>query len=200
MIRVGITGGIGSGKSTCCRLFAERGAAVYDCDCAAKRLMQEDPALRQALAARFGAEVYTEEGALNRSYLAGIVFGDGAALADLNGMVHPAVKADFARWCGEHAGEDYVVLESAILFESGFDTAVDRTVAVTAPERLRIERTCSRDGASPEAVRARMAAQWPDDRLVERADYCVVNISMEELAADVDRLDKLFRHEAACRL
>ena len=97
MMKIGITGGIGSGKSTVCRLFAQRGIAVYDSDREAKRLMTEDAALRAAISARFGAEAYTADGALNRGYLASRVFTDSEALADLDALVHPAVKADFAQ-------------------------------------------------------------------------------------------------------
>lgn len=193
MIRVGITGGIGSGKSTVCRLLAAKGVAVYDSDAAAKRLMEEDASLRRALAERFGAEVY-RGGKLDRAYLAGVVFGDSAALADLNALVHPAVRRDFEAWAARQTG-DYVVLESAILFESGFDGAVDRTVAVLAPAEVRVERVCRRDGSCPEAVRQRMAAQADDDTLCRRADFALVNIAEEELGAAVDELDRRFRLE-----
>ena len=175
MMKIGITGGIGSGKSTVCRLFAQRGIAVYDSDREAKRLMTEDAALRAAISARFGAEAYTADGALNRGYLASRVFTDSEALADLDALVHPAVKADFAAWA-ERQLSPYVVLESAILFEAGLEHSVDRTVAVVAPFELRLERTCRRDGCDRESVLRRMAAQLDDDTLRDRADYCVVNI------------------------
>ena len=117
MIKVGITGGIGSGKSTVCRLFAACGAPVYDSDTQAKRLMEEDGPLRRRLGARFGEESYVG-GRLNRKLLAGRVFSDPAELSALNALVHPAVMEDFERWCGRQSGADYVVLESAILFEA----------------------------------------------------------------------------------
>ena len=193
-MKVGVTGGIGSGNSTVCRLFARRGIAVYDTDASAKRLMSEPGALREAIAARFGAETYCA-GNLDRAFLAGVVFADPAALADLDGLVHPAVKRDFEAWCRRQQG-DYVVLESAILFESGFDAAVDRTVAVLAPPELRVERTCRRDGSDPEAVRRRMAAQADDDTLRDRADFAIVNILEEELEPAVAELDRRFRVES----
>lgn len=194
MFKVGITGGIGSGKSTVCRLFAERGAAVYDCDSAARRLMDEDAALRSRIAARFGEESYAG-GTLNRPFLAARIFSDAAARAALEALVHPAVIADFERWAEMQEGP-YVVLESAILFEAGLDRHVDRVVAVLAPAALRLERAARRDGADPEAIRRRMAAQTDDDTLCARADRTIVNIHEEELAADVAQLDCLFRHEA----
>ncbi len=197
MIKVGITGGIGSGKSTVCALLAARGAAVYDSDVAARRLMEEDGFLREGLVARFGAAVY-RDGQLDRSYLAGVVFGNALALADLNALVHPAVRRDFEEWAARQTG-DYVVLESAIIFESGFDAVVDRTVAVLAPAEVRVERACRRDGSCPEAVRARMAAQTDDDTLCRRADFTLVNIVEEELEPAVDELDRRLRHENQIR-
>ena len=192
MIRVGVTGGIGSGKSTVCRLFAERGVPVYDSDSEAKRLMGEDPSLRAALVEAFGDETF-RDGVLNRRYLAATVFGDRRALARLEALVHPCVKRDFERW----AAEPYVVLECAILYESGMDAAVDRVVAVVAPEELRLVRVNARDGASAAEIRRRMAAQLSDDVLSARADYIIVNINREDLAADVAECDRRFRYEAA---
>ena len=197
MMKVGITGGIGSGKSTVCRLFRQRGVAVYDSDSEAKRLMTDDETLRRQIAVRFGEEAYAG-GVLNRSYLASRVFTDPQALADLNALVHPAVMADFAAWAERQTGA-YVVLESAILFEAGLEHSVDRTVAVVAPLELRLERTCRRDGCDREAVRRRMAAQLDDDTLRERADYCVVNILEEDLEPTVAELDRRFTLESRSR-
>lgn len=190
--KVGITGGIGSGKSTLCRLFQARGVAVYDTDAAAKRLMVEQPALREAIIRQFGAESYLED-TLNRSYLAQRVFSDPEQRVQLNSLVHPAVIADFEQWAEAQTGE-YVILESAILFEAGLDKHVDRTVAVLAPERLRIERTMQRDKTAEEQVRSRMAAQADDDTLRARADISVVNIFEEELESIVQELDFRFKN------
>ena len=150
MYKVGVTGGIGSGKSTVCRLFAERGIAVYDSDSQAKRLMEESDTLRAALVGAFGTECYAE-GRLNRRYLAGRVFGDAEALARLNALVHPAVREDFRMWAERQSGP-YVILESAILFEAGFENEVDTTLAVLAPAEERVKRCMERDGASREEV------------------------------------------------
>lgn len=192
MFKVGITGGIGSGKSTVCRLFAERGVAVYDTDAAAKRLMAEDEALKRGIVARFGAESY-RDGVLNRPYLAERVFGDDKEREALNGLVHPAVIADFERWAEEQQGE-YVVLESAILFEAGLDKHLDRVVAVLAPEALRVERAMKRDGATRAQILSRMTAQLDDDTLSRRADVSVVNIFDEELEQIVQELDFRFKN------
>ena len=192
MMKVGITGGIGSGKSTVCRLFAQKGIAVYDSDAAAKRLMQEDGALRRQLAGRFGEGTF-RNGVLDRAYLAGIVFADPQALADLNALVHPVVMRDFDAWAARQEGS-YVILESAILFEAGLEGCVDKTVAVLAPRELRIERTCRRDGCGADQVVRRIAAQLDDDALSARADYVVVNIFEEDLEPAVVKLDRIFRN------
>ena len=192
MFKVGITGGIGSGKSTVCRLFAARGVAVYDCDAAAKRLMAEDEALKGAIVARFGVACY-EGGVLNRSYLAEQIFGSDEAREALNGLVHPAVIADFERWAEEQAGE-YVVLESAILFEAGLEKHLDCVVAILAPKPLRLERAMKRDDAQREQIEARMATQLDDDTLCAKADLSLVNIFEEELEQQVQELDFRFKN------
>lgn len=192
MMKVGITGGMGSGKSTVCRLFAQKGIAVYDSDAAAKRLMQEDGALRRQLSGRFGEGTF-RNGVLDRAYLAGIVFADPQALADLNALVHPVVMRDFDAWAARQEGS-YVILESAILFEAGLEGCVDKTVAVLAPRELRIERTCRRDGCGADQVVRRIAAQLDDDALSARADYVVVNIFEEDLEPAVVKLDRIFSH------
>lgn len=192
MWKIGITGGIGSGKSTVCRLFAQKGVAVYDSDVEAKRLMASE--LRDRIEARFGAAAFAGD-RLDRKYLADLVFNDPQALADLNAIVHPAVMRDFEAWAERQQG-DYVVLESAILFEAGLETHVDKTLAVLAPESLRIERVGRRDGCDQQAVRRRIAAQMDDDTLCARADYTLVNIFEEDLEPAVVKLDRIFRHEA----
>ena len=128
MYKVGITGGIGSGKSFVADMLLKRGVAVYNSDSRAKELMASDAELRAKLIERFGAEVFGVEG-LNKAYLAGRVFASEEELKALNAIVHPRVMADFEQWATEQAG-DYVVLESAILFESGFDGCVDIAVAM----------------------------------------------------------------------
>lgn len=194
MYKVGVTGGIGSGKSTVCKLLAEYGVAVYDSDSKAKELMNSDVDLRRALCEAFGEECYNAEG-LNRGYLSGKVFGDREALAKLNSIVHPAVKADFRAWA-EMQSSAYVVLESAILFESGFDSEVDTTLAVMAPMEERVRRTMSRDGSDRAAVEARIANQMSDDELHSRAARTIVNLRMEYLESDVEQLHKRYCYES----
>lgn len=194
MYKVGITGGIGSGKSTVCAILAEFGVAVYDSDSRAKRLMNEDNTLRERLVERFGSEVYCAEG-LNRRYLAERVFGNPEELKALNAIVHPAVMDDFDRWALEQEGS-YVVLESAILFEASLDRRVDVSVAVMAPVELRIERAMQRDGAQREQIVARMNNQISDEERVERAKYTIVNIDIDNLRSDVEQLHRRLSYVA----
>ena len=198
MMRVGVTGGIGSGKSTVCELFAQQGVAVYDCDSEAKRLMAEDEAVRSAIVEAFGEEAYAG-GELNRQFLAEKVFGSEEQLSKLNAIVHPAVREDFARWCADHSSEVYVMMESAILFDAGFESEVDLTLAVLAPRELRVMRVCNRNGMTPEQVEQRIAHQMSDDELHARANYTMVNISLDYLQSDVEAMHKIFNREAARR-
>lgn len=194
MYKIGIAGGIGSGKSTVCALFAEQGVAVYDSDLEAKRLMNESEAMRQALIAAFGQECYGEQG-LNRAYLASQVFGNEEALQRLNAIVHPAVREDFRMWAERQQGT-YVILESAILFESGFDTEVDATLAVMAPLEERVRRTMARDGVEREQVLSRISHQMSDDELHARANRTIVNLMRDYLESDVEQLHKMYCYEA----
>ena len=191
MIKVAVCGGIGSGKSTVCRMFAERGVALYDSDTRAKALMNESEELRNALVAEFGEECY-EGGELNRAYLAAKVFGSAEQLSKLNSIVHPAVKSDFLAWADAREGE-YCILESAILFESGFDELVDVKVAVLAPQPLRVQRAMERDGATKEQIEARIKAQMGDDELMARCDFAIVNIHLEDVEKDVAELNYRFK-------
>ena len=188
MYKVGITGGIGSGKSTATRMLEGMGVAVYLSDNRAKELMNSDEGLRQQIVARFGAEAYVD-GVLNRPYLAERVFSNESELAALNALVHPAVMADFDAWAEEQESP-YVVIESAILFEAGLDSRVDCVVSVLAPTELRIERTMQRDGMSREEVERRIANQISDDERAHRSKYAIVNISLEELEEDVEQLHR----------
>lgn len=194
MYKVGITGGIGSGKSTVCRMLRERGVEVYDSDSRAKELMQQSEQIRQQLIACFGVECYDAEG-LNRAYLARCVFGDAEALQRLNAIVHPAVREDFRHWA-ESQSSAYVVLESAILFEAGFETEVDSTLAVLAPKEMRIERTIQRDGVTRDAVEQRMAHQMGDEELHAKAHRTLVNLRQDYLESDIEQLHKMFLYEA----
>lgn len=194
MYKVGITGGIGSGKSTVCRMLSERGVALYDADSRAKELMSTSESLRRALIENFGEETFTASG-LNRAYLAERVFHNAEQLRLLNSLVHPAVIADFEAWADEQEGK-YVVFESAILFEAGLENRVDVVVAVMAPESLRVERVMARDGHSKEQVLARIKNQMSDDERSDRAKYSIVNIDVEDLEEDVEQLHRRLSYDS----
>lgn len=194
MYKVGVTGGIGSGKSTVCELLKTCGAAVYDSDSRAKHLMATDESLREQLIAAFGEGCYNAEG-LDRTYLAQRVFGDKEALERLNSIVHPAVRADFREWA-EAQRASYVVLESAILFEAGFENEVDTTLAVLAPLSERVKRTMERDGADRESVMRRIEHQMSDEELHSRAKRTIVNLRRDYLESDIEQLHKMFIYES----
>ena len=197
MIRVGLTGGIGSGKSTVCRLFEELGVRCYDSDSRAKWLMQNDPDLRAELIAIFGEQVYNDNGELDRARLAAEVFGNSERLAALNGTVHPAVGRDWERWCEERRGEGarYTILESAILFDCGFDKKVDQVITVSAPEQTRIERAAMRDNAPTNVIRNRIKAQMSDEERERRAHHTIVNIDITTLREQVEKIHKILCNE-----
>jgi dephospho-CoA kinase len=197
MYKVGITGGIGSGKSTVCDILREFDVAVYNSDVRAKELMMESVSLRQALVERFGEDVYNAEG-LNRAYLAQRVFGSASELEALNAIVHPAVMADFDAWAEAQQG-NYVVLESAILFEAQLENRVDVVVSVMAPESLRVERAMQRDGASREQIVARIKAQMSDDERSDRSKYAIVNIDLEELREEVEQLHRRLSYDSRAK-
>lgn len=173
MRTVAVTGGIGSGKSTVCRVFALLGIPVFEADAEARRLMVEDDELRAALAGRFGAHV-VRGGQLDRQALAAIVFQDKHALADLNALVHPRVRERFREWTAAQSAP-YAIMEAAILAETGGYKAFDTVVVVSAPEALRIQRVQRRDGVEREAVLARMANQAGEEERLAIAHHIIHN-------------------------
>ena len=193
MTSIAITGGIGSGKSYVSALLQAAGIPVYNTDNEAKRLMLSDEGIRQDLITLLGEGVYTD-GTLNKPMLASYLFAGPENAARINAIVHPRVKADFRRWMEEHEGQEIVGLECAILFEAGFEDAVDAVVTVYAPESLRVERAMKRDGATEAQIRARIAAQMDDEEKCRLSDYIIYNdgsISLEnQLSALVAQLKK----------
>jgi dephospho-CoA kinase len=191
MIRVGVTGGIGSGKSTACKLFEELGIPVYYSDLRARELMNTKGEIKQAIIKLFGDDAYCD-GVLDSVYIAGKVFSNSLLLESLNTIVHPAVALDFKEWARAFTDRPYVVLESAILYESGFDRFVDRVITVSAPEETRLERVLARGvGQSREDAAMRMANQMSDNEREARADHTIHNDGgVVELTAQVQQLDK----------
>lgn len=187
MIRLGITGGIGCGKSYIAHLLQERGIPVYDTDREAKRLMLSHPAVRKSLIELLGESVY-QGSVLNKPLLAGYLFACKDNAERINKIVHPCVYEDFLCWAESHklSGKNLVAMESAILFESGFNRAVDRVLMVYAPMELRIRRAMERDHASEKQVRSRMAAQADDEEKMKRSDYVITNDGISSLDTQLD--------------
>lgn len=186
-MKIVITGGIGSGKSFVCRELQRRGIDVYDCDAAAKRLMHSDVELQQRLRRLVGEDVYSADGTLQKPVLARFLLASEANKLAVNDVVHPAVARDF-----EQSSFDW--LESAILFESGFihRTHFDKVVCVTAPEQVRVERVMARDHIDRSKALAWIHAQMPQQDIVSRSDYEIVNDGPSDVAEQVERLLQQF--------
>lgn len=186
---LGVTGGIGSGKSTVCRMLEEMGARVFSADEEAKRLQVEDPEARGEIIAAFGEESYLPGGELNRKYLADQVFSDRRKLETINRIVHPRVFQRFrnARQRAEADGVPLLVHEAALIFEAGGDRHLDAVAVVDADKDVRIRRVMARDGVSREDVLARMERQLPAEELRRRADFVIENDGgLEELRRQVE--------------
>lgn len=198
MLKVGITGGIGSGKSTVCRLFEKFGVPVYYADDRAKWLMNHYEDLKQKLKESFGAATYKEDGLLDRAYLAGIVFKDRAKLDVLNSIVHPVVFEDGEQWQAEQEalGAVYSLKEAALLFETGSYQHLDRIIVVTAPEETRIKRVMERDSSTEEEVRARISKQMAQEEKEKRANYVITNIAWETLNIQISEVHEQLVYHA----
>lgn len=192
MKRVAITGGIGSGKSTVCRLLAEVGGVeVYDSDSRAKEVMNSHPQVVRDVTALFGPEAYVD-GVLNRPHIAQRAFADKELLGRLNAIVHPRVVEDYEQWVAQQSGP-YVVLESALLFSSPLEGHYDVSVAVVAPDEVRVQRCVARDGATHEQIRERMARQMSGEEFAKRANFVVNADGVEPLLPQVEAIDKYIR-------
>lgn len=195
MLKVGVTGGIGSGKSTVCSIFEQLGIPVYYADTKAKELMTTNPSLIAELKKTFGEDIYDAEGQLIRPLLAQIVFNDKTKLEKLNSLVHPAVKEGFKQWADEQTSP-YVIKEAALMFESGSYKDVDYIVTVSAPKNLRVLRVVERDGAAPADVKKRMAGQLSEKDRLERADFVIKNDGSHLLTPQVLELHHKFLEAA----
>ncbi len=183
---VGLTGGIGSGKSTVAAVFQKLGVGVYIADTEAKRLMHEDVTLKKAIVRLFGNEAYID-GKLNRSWISSQVFSDKALLEKLTQLVHPVVSEDFAHWTSKQTGT-YVIKEAAILFENEGYKHCDYTILVIAPKEERITRVMQRDQVIREHVLERMQHQWEDDQKIPLADFVLSNTNFQQLPELVEEI------------
>jgi dephospho-CoA kinase len=195
-LQIGVTGGIGSGKSLVCKIFSRLGVPIYDADSHAKDLMTTDGILISGIKKEFGDLSYHPDGSLNRNYLAEHVFHDTVKLERLNHLVHPRVAADFENWVNQKKEHAYVIKEAALLFEAGSHLTLDKIIVVSAPEALRIKRVLSRDAhRTVEQIKAIVEKQLPEDEKLKRADYIIVNDEMELLIPQVLKLHEIFKAE-----
>jgi dephospho-CoA kinase len=174
MIRIGVTGGIGSGKSLVCRVFSLLGVPVYTADEAAKNLMEHDPQITKDLTGVFGSSIYEGE-KLNRSKLAGLIFENPELLSEVNRIVHPRVAHDFNEWCTSFTSAPFVIQESALLFESNTFKHFDYIVLVTAPEEIRIKRVLGRPEMTREKILRIMRNQLPEEEKIVRSHFIINN-------------------------
>ncbi len=191
MVKVGVTGGIGSGKSTVCRVFEVLGIPVFYADDEARKLMNTDDDLKRQLSDAFGDATYAN-GSLDRAYLAGKVFNQPDQLAILNSITHPAVFRAFDRWAEEHRSAPYVMKEAALLFESGSYRDCTKIVVVTAPVEMRIARVLQRDRLAEAEVRNRMARQWTDEQKLALCDIEIKNDERQLIVPQIVDLHRMF--------
>ncbi len=190
MLAVGVTGNIGSGKTTVCKIFEGLGINVYYADAMAKRLYHMDLELKDGVIQLFGDAAYDDSGELARQVLSDAIYRDPKLREALNDLVHPRVFADFRSWCDEQRvlGKPYVIKEAAILFESGADKTVDLVVGVVAPLSLRLARVMNRDGGNEDKVMLRVQSQTPQEEWVDRCNYIINNDGQLPLESQVLRI------------
>lgn len=195
MLRIGLTGGIGSGKTTVAKVFEILGVPIYNADEAARNLMNSNEELKSAIIKNFGANAYRNN-ELDRKYLASIVFNDKIKLALLNSLTHPVTIYDAEQWINKQASS-YVIKEAALLFESGSSEHLDYIVGVYAPQHIRVKRVMARDGLTAEQVMKRISHQLDEEKKMERCDFVITNNEETLVIPQVLFLDNKFRNSRA---
>lgn len=188
MTIVGLTGGIGSGKSTVAKFFEDLGIPVYVADVEAKRLMNSSKVIRRKLIGLFGEETY-ENGSLNRPYIASKIFNDKQLLEQMNAIVHPKVASDFKKWAKRQTS-DYIIKEAAIIFEIGAEAQYDAIITVIAPEHERIQRVIKRDSTTAQKVKSIIKNQMPDEEKADRSDFVIINDTLQHARTQVLEIHK----------
>lgn len=193
MLTIGIAGGIGSGKTTVCKVFRVLGIPVFQADMVAARLQNEDSQIKKSLVTLFGSEIYAEDGLLNRKKLAGIIFNDRNLLEKINSIIHPAVYQEFVKWKAQFEDFPYVLYEAAIMFETGSFRNFDRTILVVAAENERIQRVIKRDHTTVEAITQRIHNQFSDPEKMKLADFIIENNDNQMVIPQILKLDQLLK-------
>ncbi len=192
MLKIGITGGIGSGKTTVCKVFELLGIPVFYADDIAKSIMHTDPILKSDILRTFGEDSYSKSGELNRAYISEIVFNDKDQLDKLNSLVHPAVFRAFDNWVLEQTKAPYVIKEAALLYESDSYKMCDQSILLISPVESRINRVKARDGISTEDVLLRMNRQFSDEQKMKFADHVLINDEKQLLIPQIIQLHQQF--------
>lgn len=180
-LRIGITGGMGAGKSTMCKIFGQLGVSIYDADSRAKFIMSNNQELKKTITENFGWDAYTRKDELNREYLAKVVFNNEEKLELLNNLVHPAVKNDYEQWAQEHRDEPYSLKEAALLFESMSYKTLHKVIVIASPIETRIERIMKRDHVKREDILKRIQNQSTDRERMNKADWVIYNDGVRSL-------------------
>ncbi|NOX86929.1 MAG: dephospho-CoA kinase [Chlorobi bacterium] len=192
MIKVALTGNIGSGKSIVTRIFRTMGVPVFIADIEARMLYYRED-VKEIIRQKLGDRVFDSDGEIDTKALADVIFSDKEALITVNNIIHPLVYREYQNWLDLYRNEPYTIHESAILYENNLISRYDKVIVVTAPEALRLRRVMERDGVTGEEVRARMANQWPEEEKAKRADFVIINDGEHFLIPQILEIDKTLR-------
>mgnify|MGYP003683525081 CR=1 FL=1 len=195
MLKVGITGGIGSGKTTICNLFKNLGVPIFSSDIEGRIILNEDEEVRAEIVKTYGKDMFFSDGTLDRARMVTLIFSDPKALEHVSSLVHPKVQKRFEKWCAKNVGRPYVIKEAAILFESGHYHDLDKIINVFAPKEVRLERVISRDKTIKEDVMKRMRFQYSDEERNQLADFIIMNENIDDLMPQVMALHEVFINE-----
>ena len=187
MVRVGITGGMGSGKSVVAELLQVMNIPVYNADDASKKILKNDDRIRRKLQNLLGDDIFFSDGELNRGQMASLIFNNPELLSQTNAIIHPAVFDDFEYWCRLQSS-NVVACESAIIFECGLNRRLDHVIMVSAPEEIRIARAAARDHTDKEQIISRVKNQMPDNEKAQLADFIVINDDRQALIPQIRSL------------
>ena len=187
LIKIGITGGIGSGKSTVCQLFRVHGIPVFCADTEAKKLNDSSPVICEQLSLLFGSDLY-KDNCLNRQKLASIIFSNPTYLQQVNAIIHPEVAKLFEEWANQQKNAPFVIIDAPVLFEAGFDALVDKTITVYASKETRLERIEKRDNINAAQIEARMNSQLPENEKMQRSNFVIMNDNRTSLIAQIAAL------------